>query len=53
MHHAGEAVKHKGEEVAHGTKSELAMEKAKDPNRPITERLAEGATGVKEKISEV
>jgi hypothetical protein len=48
-----EALKAKGSEVSHGVKSDIAMEKAKDPNRPLTERAAEGLSGVKEKVSEM
>jgi len=38
--------------VAHGAKADAAFEKAKDPSRPITERVMEGASAVKEKINE-
>jgi hypothetical protein len=50
---AGEALKAKGEELSHGAKADASMEAAKDPNRPITERVAEAASGVKEKVAEV
>lgn len=50
---AGEAIKHKGQEVAHNAKSSVHMDRAKDPNRPLTERVAEGAAAAKEKVAQV
>jgi hypothetical protein len=46
----GEAVKHKANEATHEAKAQVAFDKAKDPNLPYTERISEGATGVKEKV---
>jgi len=47
---SGEAIKHKVNETSHEAKAQVAFDKAKDPNLPYTERLSEGATGVKEKV---
>jgi hypothetical protein len=51
--HATDAVMNKGAELGHGARADVAMDHAKNPNLPMTDRLSEGATGVKERVQEV
>lgn len=51
-HAAGGTIKHKGEEVLHGAKADIASTNMRDPNLPMSERVSEGLVAGKERVQE-